>query len=85
MRSKIQDVGLTGTTFRTEVSEHCDSFLALLDFALLHSLNKGVFGIERPRLPSKFQSLFPGNFSDCATRGKVTLQDPIPTNQTLVR
>lgn len=45
---------LTGTTLRTEVSEHGNSLLAFLDFALLHSLDKSVFGVERPCLSSKF-------------------------------
>ena len=69
--------GLTGTTLGTEISEHGDGLLALLDFALFHSLDEGVFSIERPGLPSEFQSLFPSNFSDGATRSQVALQDPM--------
>jgi len=40
--------GLTRTTLWAEVPKHGDGLLALLDFALLHSLDEGVFSIKRP-------------------------------------
>ena len=45
--------GLTRTTLWTEVPEYDDGLLAFLDFALLHSFHKRVFGIERPCFPGK--------------------------------
>lgn len=45
--------GLTRTTLWTEVPEYDDGLLAFLDFALLHSFYKRVFGIERPCFPGK--------------------------------
>jgi len=60
---------LTRTASRTEVPEYHNSLLTLLDFVLLHRLDKSVLGIERPCFPSKLKPLFPSYFSDGTARG----------------
>ena len=45
--------GLTRASLRTEIPEYRDGLLTLLDFALLHCFNEGIFCIKRPRLSSK--------------------------------